>query len=202
MANPNRIKLRRRVRELRGALSDDQRASAAYAASRRLQSTIFFRNSRRVAAYVGFDGELDTGQIIAAALDADKSVYLPVIDKRNRMRFAHFDENTKLRTNQFGILEPVAGPGHFISPRWLDLVITPLVAFDANGGRLGMGAGYYDKCFSFLLQRRLWCKPRMVGFAYEFQRNDALATQPWDVPLNCIITDENIYFPKRFLQRP
>jgi 5-formyltetrahydrofolate cyclo-ligase len=187
---------------MRGALSDNERASATYAASTKLQSTTVFRHSRRVAAYVGFDGELDTGQIIAAALTAGKTVYLPVIDNLNHMRFAHFDEDTELRTNQFGILEPVTEPGHFMSPRWLDLVISPLVAFDTNGNRLGMGAGYYDKCFSFLLQRRMWRKPRMVGFAYEFQREDMLAPQPWDVPLDCIITDETIHFPKRQIQCP
>ncbi len=182
---------------MRNALSDDERASATYAASKRLQSTTFFRHSRRIAAYVGFDSELDSGPIIAAALGAGKKIYLPVIDNRKRMGFAHFDEDTELHTNQFGILEPVAGPGHLINPRWLDLVIAPLVAFNANGCRLGMGAGYYDKCFSFLLRRRMWRKPMMVGFAYEFQRDDMLEPQPWDVPLDCIITDEATHSPKR-----
>lgn len=77
----------------------------------------------------------------------------------------------------------------------LDLILMPLVAFDIQGNRLGMGGGYYDRTLEFLKIRRVWNKPFVTGIAYEFQKIDAIAFSSWDIPMNCIITDNNIYLP-------
>ena len=80
-----------------------------------------------------------------------------------------------------------------ISPRWLDLVLVPLVGFDARGTRLGMGAGFYDRHFAFLRHRRTWHRPRLLGLAFDVQRVERLADAAHDVPLWGIVTERGIY---------
>ncbi len=77
-----------------------------------------------------------------------------------------------------------------LSARDLDLVFVPLVGFDATGMRLGMGAGYYDRAFAFLRQRRHWRHPRLIGLAYSFQQVPHIEGAPHDVRLNCVITEK------------
>jgi 5-formyltetrahydrofolate cyclo-ligase len=78
----------------------------------------------------------------------------------------------------------------------LDLVLTPLVAFDAQGHRLGMGGGFYDRSFAYLLRHSRWLRPRLIGLAYDFQRQTRLPHQPWDVPLHAIATDHRLYLSR------
>jgi len=74
-------------------------------------------------------------------------------------------------------------------------VLVPLVAFDDAGNRLGMGAGYYDRSFAF--RRAAPSPPLLVGVGYEFQRVPALAAQPWDVPLDAVLTERGLQrFPR------
>jgi 5-formyltetrahydrofolate cyclo-ligase len=75
-------------------------------------------------------------------------------------------------------------------PQQLDAVIVPLLGFDNNGNRLGMGGGYYDRSFAFRKQRRAWRRPLLIGVAYSFQQVDAIQTEPWDIPLDAVITEQ------------
>jgi 5-formyltetrahydrofolate cyclo-ligase len=78
----------------------------------------------------------------------------------------------------------------------LDLVLAPLVAFDAHGNRLGMGGGFYDRSFAYLLRHTRWLRPRLIGLAYDFQRQSRLPSQAWDVPLQAIATDQHLYLSR------
>ena len=84
------------------------------------------------------------------------------------MTFAELEPSATLAANFFGILEPKLG--RKIDARELDLVLTPLVAFDDRGVRIGVGRGYYDRCFRFLRHRSHWRRPKLLGVAYELQR--------------------------------
>ena len=75
----------------------------------------------------------------------------------------------------------------------LDLVLVPLVGFDDQGTRLGMGGGFYDRSFATRLFRRYWRKPRLIGVAYELQRVAHLDRQPWDVALDGVVTEQRLY---------
>jgi 5-formyltetrahydrofolate cyclo-ligase len=103
------------------------------------------------------------------------------------MHFARIGPRMVLEPNLYGISEP--RPIELIDPRALDLVLTPLVAFDDNGNRIGVGAGYYDRCFAFLRLRRHWFKPKLVGTAYGLQRIGPVDPNPWDVPLWGAVTE-------------
>ncbi len=151
-----------------------------------------YQRARSVAVYFGIDGEVDLSPIVEHARSSGKSIFAPVL-ARNGLRFIEIGSHRALRRNRFGIPEP--GHGKQMDPRRLDVVLTPLVAFDGCGNRLGMGKGYYDRSFRFLKRRTHWRKPKLVGVGFEFQRTDRLVPQRWDVPLWAAVTNTGIdYF--------
>ncbi|MFZ2507973.1 MAG: 5-formyltetrahydrofolate cyclo-ligase, partial [Steroidobacteraceae bacterium] len=77
--------------------------------------------------------------------------------------------------------------------RCFDLVLVPLVGFDDDGNRLGMGAGFYDRHFAFLRHRQAWRRPLLLGLAFEIQRLERLAVKPHDVALWGIVTECAVY---------
>lgn len=190
-----KAELRRELRERRLSLSpEDQRLAARRLASR-LARTRWFRVGRRIACYLPNDGEIDTNAVIARILRLRKRCYLPVLSRMNhdRLCFAEYKPGMKMRANRFGILEPAVPVRKLKRAQELDLILLPLVGFDAHGRRLGMGGGYYDRSLAFLRHRRYLRTPRLVGLAYEFQRVEKMPASPWDVPLTGIVTDENVY---------
>src|SRR5690606_20410008 len=81
---------------------------------------------------------------------------------------------------------------------FVQLVCMPLVAFDQQGNRLGMGGGFYDRTLAFMHQPGQ--QPALLGCAYDWQKTTALAAEPWDIPLSAIATDQRLYrFRKRML---
>ena len=64
---------------------------------------------------------------------------------------------------------------------------------ETHGNRLGMGGGYYDTSLAYLRTRRLFRKPKLIGVAYDFQRVAMLPSEPWDVPLDAVLTDRGLY---------
>lgn len=191
----DRRELRMQLRAARRALDQRSRGQAAQACLHNLLGLAAFRNARRVAAYLATDGELDTRALIERAWEMGKQVYLPVLlpQGENRLWFAPYTPGTRLVANRFGIPEPERAQHLRIAPLALDAVFTPLVAFDPAGHRLGMGGGFYDRSFAYLLRHRRWLRPRLIGLAYDFQYRDRLPAQSWDVPLHAIVTDRRIY---------
>ena len=110
---------------------------------------------------------------------------------RRDLGFVDLPEAPVMTANRLGIDEPRAA--RFIDPRTIDLVLTPLVAFDDRGVRLGVGGGYYDRCFHYLAARRMWRRPRLLGIGYEFQHVRCIERRHWDVPLWGAITDTATY---------
>ena len=178
-------------------------ARAARRAARRLAAHLgrhrLFLRARRVAAYLPQDGELDPTPLMRRAWAAGKAVYLPVLHVpcHHRLMFAPYREGDRLVPNAFGIPEPDLAVRHLVHPWELDLVLTPLVAFDARGHRLGMGGGFYDRSFAFLRRRRHWRRPRLVGLAYAFQEVAHLPAAPWDVPLAAVATEAGLRLVRR-----
>jgi len=189
-----RDQLRRRLRGERAALSEDARTRLSDQIARHIIRSPLFNRARRIAVYLPNRGEADPGPVIAAARARGKQLYLPALDPRHphRLWFLPWEARTRLQPNRFGIPEPVISRGQRLSPRHLDLVLTPLVGFDRQGNRLGMGGGYYDTTFEFLAGRHHWHKPHLLGLAYAFQEVDALPHEPWDVPLSAIVTEHGL----------
>jgi 5-formyltetrahydrofolate cyclo-ligase len=115
---------------------------------------------------------------------------------RQKLWFIEHREGERLTRNRFGIPEPALRHRRIALPWALDLILVPLVGFDVQCRRLGMGGGFYDRTLAYLRQRRYWRRPRLVGLAHECQRVERLDSRPWDVPLDMVVTEERIYDPK------
>jgi len=183
--------LRSRIREQRADLTAKQRRAAELRALAHLRQLGAYRRARRVGAYFCVDGELSVGALMEDARRRHKRLYVPVLTKET-LRFAAIDASSEFSLNRFGIPEPRAR--ECLDPRSLDVVITPLVAFDDRGARLGMGGGYYDRCFRFLSHRSRWSRPKLVGVGYELQRVQRIDARSWDVGLWCAVTELGTYF--------
>ena len=196
----SRGELRRQMRTQRARLSPAEQARAARHVAQCITRSALFQRSQHIACYLPQRGELDPTPLIQHIWTMRKTCYLPVLSPLpgGRLWFVPYRQGDPLTANRFGILEPCLSTAHRAPPWALDLVLTPLVAFDAQGNRLGMGGGFYDKTFSFLRQRHHRYKPRLVGLAYDFQRVATLQHFPWDVPLQAIATELRLYLPTHF----
>jgi len=116
-----------------------------------------------------------------------KRIFAPVIEKNLQLQFQEISAETELWRNRFGLFEPRGGD--LVSARMLDIVLTPVVAFDTQNNRIGMGGGYFDRTFSFLRHRNEWFHPKIVGLAYACQKVEKIPPNPWDIRLFCAITE-------------
>jgi 5-formyltetrahydrofolate cyclo-ligase len=185
---------RRHIRRQRSELTEDEIQYRSAAIAGHLTAHPAFLKSRTIACYLPSRGEVDTRLIIEYAWALNKTIYLPVLSPlgQNRLWFARHEPGQAMRLNRYGIIEPVYSRHDLIRPVQLDLVLAPLVGFDAQGNRLGMGGGYYDRTFSFLIQRRFWHRPWFIGLAYQFQQVQQLESQSWDVGLQAVATEEQV----------
>ncbi len=191
----DRRQLRTTMRTRRCALSPTQQTHAARQLTRVLSRHPFFRYRKRVAFYLAADGEISPELLIKSARAAGKECFLPVLHpvRHNRLWFARYDSQTHLSPNCYGIKEPTPRLTRRVPPWALDLVLLPLVAFDAGGGRLGMGGGYYDRTFAFKQQSCGLSGPKLLGLAHDFQRVERLELASWDIPLSGVATDRCLY---------
>ena len=194
----NTQSLRKQMRSQRRALSaHEHRLASDMALDKILRHPVFMR-ARHIALFLPNDGEIDISELMPTAWSMNKHCYLPVLaSPGQRMVFAPMEKDSRLELNRYGIPEPQVNRRKLLQPQQLDLVLTPLVAFDTQGNRIGMGGGYYDRSFAFLRRRQHWRKPRMLGVAHDFQRVDQLPPQLWDVPLHGVFTNRGFYPAKR-----
>ena len=190
----NTANIRKQMRLQRRALSaHEHRLASDMALDKILRHPIFLR-ARHIALFLPNDGEIDISELMPTAWSMNKHCYLPVLaSPGQRLVFAPMEKDSHLELNRYGIPEPQVNRRKILQPQQLDLVLTPLVAFDAQGNRVGMGGGYYDRSFAFLRRRQHWRRPRMLGVAHDFQRVNKLPQQPWDVPLHGVFTDQAFY---------
>ena len=183
------------MRNKRRRLDSHSQINNARSMAKNLNRSALFQRSKHIAFYLPNDGEIDPAPLLAKARAMGKKCYLPVLSPtwHNRLWFAPYDKNTRLTLNSFRIAEPACNWRQMRPPWTLDLILTPLVAFDDQGNRLGMGGGFYDRTLAYLQQRQHWCKPRLIGVAHEFQKIKRLDHQPWDVPLHGAVTEKNFY---------
>jgi|TARA_Y100000310_G_scaffold328621_1_gene397030 5-formyltetrahydrofolate cyclo-ligase len=192
-------KTRSVYRRKRRALSALQQRTAAWRLATVLIKEPVFQRSRRIAFYVASDGEIDPSHLLHAASSMGKHCFLPVLKpwmtttNRERLWFFRYAPGDPLCLNRYGIPEPVPRSSKRVSASALDLVLLPLVAFDACGTRLGMGKGYYDQTFSFTESRTAWHRPRLMGLAHECQLAERLDANSWDVRMNGTATDQGVY---------
>lgn len=179
--------LRQQLRRQRSALTARQIQLDSLRVCRRICSSLWYLRSRQIAAYLPARGEIDLTSVLAHALRRKASTCLPAIDPADgSMQMHRLDLHTALHVNPWGIEEPVSP---LVPPSAINLILMPLVAFDDQGNRLGQGGGYYDR---YLARLSGWHRPLKIGVAYAFQQVERLEPDPWDIPLDAVVTPEAV----------
>jgi 5-formyltetrahydrofolate cyclo-ligase len=199
--------IRMGVLKKRRALSLIERQFASECIIQSIIQWNIFQLATYVALYHAFDGEVDLEELWKIACQLGKKTAFPVISKDKESNVMDFFEalpNDTEKINHFNIREPKSNLLS-IPIATFDCLFIPLVAFDQQGYRLGMGKGYYDHALSKISRSSLSFskrdsgdlpthKPLCVGVAYDFQRVDVLPHEPWDIPMDLIVTEKQIYF--------
>ncbi len=191
--------IRSQIKAKRLALEEAEVSCLSQRIAARIMRTEVFKQAHHIAYYLPVAGEADPTWLLTPEFIETKAFYLPIIKQEGKigLNFSRVDDQTRLQENQYGIPEPVPGEGDRIEPEQLDLVITPLVSFDREHNRIGMGGGFYDRTFAFKRESthlKAVTRPLLIGYAYEFQRSEALMPEYWDVKLDGIVTEEEAYF--------
>lgn len=187
MNDDPRALLRRELRQRRRELPAAARITAADALAERLLALPAAPASGFVAGYGAGDGEIALHRWQLSLPDT-LSYCLPVLAEGGLLRFAPWRPGQPLAANRFGIPEPALAPAALLAPEDMAMVVLPLVGFDAAGGRLGMGGGWYDRSFAF--RRARAAPPVLVGAAFSVQQVEpALPCEAWDVPLDAVCTE-------------
>ena len=168
-------------------MPDGDKEIASDVIAARVVRASWFQRASYIGCYLATADEVNTWEIIARAWRMEKRVFVPVVEKKRRMQFCELTPETELRPAGLGLLEPTGG--ETVSARMLDVVITPVVAFDGMKHRIGMGGGYFDTTFAFMRHRSHWQRPRLVGLAFACQQVEEINPNPWDIRVFTIITE-------------
>ncbi len=183
--------LRQRNRKFRAGLSMEALERAAAAVCDRICALVEYQQAQKIAVYFAVNGEIGLTPLIDQALAQGKQIYLPNLDQKT-LRFSPYDHAQKMRINRFKLPEPDVADDEMLEAGELDLVLAPLVVFDADRNRIGMGGGFYDRSFAFRKEPGSH-RPQLIGVAHELQKVARLVPEDWDVRLDMVVTDQAIY---------
>ena len=183
--------LRSTLRKARKNLTVDQVAVHSASICTQADELLSQTGARHIAAYYAFGNEVDLSTLMAGFEAQQKTSYVPIVLPEYQMQFASVNSQTQTHLNGYGIKEPQIDNADLVDASSLDAVLVPLVGFDEHCNRMGMGGGYYDRCFAHRRDQSLQ-KPVLIGVAYEIQGVANVHTENWDVPLDYIITERRI----------
>lgn len=184
---------RKAIRESRQAVPAPYAVQASAKFVELIVELEWYQNAKRIAAYLPFNGEANPLPLMDRAILDGKQVFVPVIvAKSEPLKFEAWTRETAVHANRFNISEPESSSDS-IAPTELDFVVTPLVAFDGQRNRLGVGGGYYDRTFAFLNNVATKDRqPFLVGLAYELQRIKKINASSHDVKLDAVVTETGV----------
>ena len=190
--------LRKQLRNKRQQLSPKQQQQHSQKITQTITQSSFYQQAKSIALYLPSDGEVDISLLLKEPLKQNKHYYLPIISNKEKgiIHFALYHKDIALKKNCFAILEPVHKEADLKIALEMDLVLAPLVGFDNQGNRMGMGGGYYDRALEHLKNNcSNHVKPIFVGIAHELQRVNSLEQNSWDIGLHAVVTEQGVdYF--------
>ena len=189
-----RNQIRQDIRATRRNLSNVQQHQDANTLFKRLIAHPKVNTAQHIGITLANDGEIDTLKFIKWCWTNNKQTYLPVVDpiKKGHLIFLKYTHDTEMVLNRYGIDEPKRSAFDSCAISQLDIVFTPLVGFDLQGNRIGMGGGYYDRMLSPWFKEKKG--PYPIGLAHDCQQIRTLPIEEWDVPLPEIITPSQHYY--------
>ena len=181
--------LRTTYREIRENLPKAWQRNLSSRICSRIRSMDPYRHAKRIAIYHACNGEVSLEDLWGSAPMQGKFCYFPVINSENKLSFLPATPGTPFKNNRYGIPEPDVDLSQAIPASDINLILMPLVVFDSNCTRIGMGGGYYDRTLAKENH------PMLIGVAYEFQRQTWLLPDEWDIPLTAVVTEKMVYWP-------
>ncbi len=152
----------------------------------------YVQQAKKVALYSAHENEVDTIYLMQALCQQGVALYLPVMSDRSLL-FYSYQMDDPLSEAAHGIMQPTLQNKQPVNWSELDVMFLPLVAFDKQCCRLGRGGGFYDRALTTALTQAD-NKPWLIGLAYAFQCVDAIPVEPWDVPLDAVSTESQVYY--------
>lgn len=158
-----------------------------------------FRNARTILIYKAIRGEVRLYAMEAAVskLTEFKKLAYPLVVSNTDMVALIPQGDDSWTEGYYGIREPIKEKSAEIMPQDIDLIVCPCTSFDEEGGRMGMGAGFYDR---YIERARQDCesagimgKPKIVAVAFECQKSETVIRQTWDQPMDAVFTEKKVY---------
>jgi 5-formyltetrahydrofolate cyclo-ligase len=196
--------LRKQLRARRAAVTAAERQAAGRQLVRLALRHRLLTRQRRIGFYMPSKNEIDVLPLLRAALRMGVRCYLPVVPRRalastgrRKLWFTRLVGKEKSLdrqpnawiNNRYGIPEFLPRAARRVRSWQLDLLFIPLLGFDRQGWRIGMGGGYYDASLAHLRPRQHWRRPRLIGIAFATQQVEQVPNDPWDVRLNGILSE-------------
>lgn len=172
--------LREQCKKRRNELTSEHVKSNSVKLSDHLSQHLNTLPASTIAIYFSFANEISIDSIL---IDSAHHRYVaPVVKPGAELEWREVDH--QLTHNEFGIREPA---GNLVAANEIRLFLMPLVGFDLNGNRIGMGAGYYDRALQGISKD---CQK--IGCAHGIQQCVNITADPWDIPLDAIATEDGI----------
>lgn len=181
--------LREQAKEARSLLSSSEIAEHSSSIERRLLDIL--DGFTTVMVYAAKAPEVETSGLIADLNRRGVRVVVPIIERETAsLRLSYLPDPAVLLPSTFNVPEPI---GHELParPEDVEVVVLPMLAFDAEGNRLGYGAGYYDR---FL---RRYPHPQKIGIAFSCQQAESIPVDENDVKMDWIVTEKETTRPNR-----
>lgn len=171
----------------RNALGAERRTAFSKAIADQIRRSREYRNAKTVMIYKAIGGEVSL-----AELERDEKVFVyPLCVSDTEMIGLRPLEDTAWQKGYHGILEPIRERSEEILPEQIDLILCPCTVFDEQGGRIGMGAGFYDR----YLRR---CTHAVVAaVAFSCQKAEKVPMEDWDQKMEIVFTEDQTYRIKK-----
>ena len=187
----NKTEIRKIAKQLRDDIYGNQKVKLDSSIYQKIIDSNLYKESKNIFTYISFGSEVDTKTLILKMLNDNKNIFVPKINiKDNSMEAIKITSLNQLEENCFGTLEP--NTGYRVDPKEIDLIVTPGVAFDISGNRVGLGKGFYDRYFV-----RTSENVNKLGLAYECQVFDKIEVDKFDIQLDYLVTEKRFINTKK-----
>lgn len=187
MNQEERKALRKEKIAARDSFTSEERGCFSKSIVSRLLASEVFRQAETVLIYKGIRGEVRLEELEKSPEAAGKRLAYPLCISDSEMIALLPEGEDAWKDGYCGIQEPIREKSLEIPPEEIDLVVCPCTVFDEQGGRMGMGAGFYDR---FLPK---CTNAHIVAVAFEVQKTESVPMEPWDRPMELIFTEEKTY---------
>ncbi len=178
----------RKISIKKRATLKDKNSNAFKRLQDHLKDLINFKKYKIIASFISFKSEISTQFLNEFLLNNGKILCLPIIKNNSEtLNFIEYNLKTKLVSGKFDIMQPSDLSKELLP----EIILTPCLAFDENGFRLGYGGGYYDKTFSYL--KKIKHKFISIAVAFDDQKIDELVHDKYDQKIDYILTEKKLY---------